>query len=168
VSKIDAATNRVVRRVRVTDTGAIAAGKEGVWVTRNGASVTRIAPRTGRIGQTISVPALGFAGIAVGGGSVWTAIRTTGPCGGSSQGPNPTTRTISVGLGVMFIVFANGSVWTANFLQGTISRIDPRTNTVTWTAPIAGTPQGIAADDDLAWASAAGGSRTGALPGLGL
>jgi branched-chain amino acid transport system substrate-binding protein len=64
----------------------------------------------------------------------------------------------------MFIVFANGSVWTANFIQGTVSRIDPRTNTVTWTAPIAGTPQGIAADENLAWASAAGGSRTGALP----
>ena len=165
VSKIDAATNRVaLRRVPVTDTGAIAAGKEGVWVTRHSSSVTRIAPRTGRIGQTISVPAAGFAGIAVGAGSVWTADPDDGTVWRIEPGANPTTRTISVGFGVMFIVFANGSVWTANFIQGTISRIDPHTNTVTWTAPIAGTPQGIAADDNLVWASAAGGSRTGALP----
>ena len=156
--------SRRPRRVPVTFTGAIAAGKEGVWVTRNGSSVTRIAPRTGRIGQTISVPAAGFAGIAVGGGSVWTADPDDGTVWRIEPGTNPTTRTISVGFGVMFIVFANGSVWTANFLQGTVSRIDPRTNTVTWTAPIAGTPQGIAADDNLVWASAAGGSRTGALP----
>jgi len=164
VSRIDTATNSVVDRVPVGFTSAIAAGKEGVWVTRNGSSVTRIDPRTGRIGQTISVPSSGFAGIAVGDGSVWTTAPDDGTVWRIEPGATPTTRTISVGFGVTFITFAGGDVWTANFIQGTVSRIDPRTNTVNSTTPISGTPQGLAADDELVWSSTAGGSRGGALP----
>ena len=121
VSRIDTSTNRVVDHVPVTFAGAIAAGKEGVWVARNGSSVTRIDPRTGRIGQTISVPSSGFAGIAVGDGSVWTAAPNDGTVWRIEPGLKPMTRTISVGFGVTFIAFARGAVWTANFIQGTVS-----------------------------------------------
>src|SRR5262249_38215510 len=73
-------------------------------------------------------------------------------------------RTISVGFGVTFVAFADGAVWTANFIQETVSRIDPRTNNVTSTTPVAGTPQGIAVDRQFVWTSTAGESRAGALP----
>src|SRR5262249_11488479 len=143
---------------------AIAAGKEGVWVTRNNSDVTRIDPRTNRIGQTISVPAAGFAGITVGDGSGWAADPEDGTVWRINPGRHPTTRTLAVGFGVTFITFAGGAVWTADFIEGTVSRIDPRRNAVVSTTPIAGTPQGIAADRELVWTSAAGGSREGALP----
>jgi len=163
VSRIDVATSRV-DHVPVTFAGAIAAGKEGVWVTRNGSSVTRIDPRTGRIGQTISVPAAGFAGIAVGDRSVWAADPDDGTVWRIEPGSRPTTRTISVGFGITFVAYADRALWAANFIQGSVSRIDPRTNTVTSTTLIAGTPQGLAADNERVWTSTAGGTHQGALP----
>jgi branched-chain amino acid transport system substrate-binding protein len=164
VFRIDTRTNRVDDRVPIEFANAIAAGKEGVWVARNASDVTRIDPRTGRIGQTISVPAGGFAGIAVGDGSVWAASPDDGTVWRIEPGLHPTTRTISVGSGVTFVAFADGAVWTANFIQETVSRIDPRTNTVDSSTPIAGTPLGIAVDRELVWTSTAGGSSDGALP----
>ena len=163
VSRIDAATNRIVARIPVKFATAIAADKESVWVVRN-AAVTRIDPRTGRIGQTISVPAAGFAGIAVGDGAVWTTDPNDGTVWRIEPGPSPTTRTISAGFGVTFVTYADGAVWTANFIQGTLSRIDPATNAVTSTVPLPGTPQGIAGGQGMVWATTAGGSREGALP----
>jgi DNA-binding beta-propeller fold protein YncE/ABC-type branched-subunit amino acid transport system substrate-binding protein len=165
VLRIDAETNTVEKRIPVTFANAIAAGREGVWVARNVSDVTRIDPRTDRIGQTISVPAGGFAGIAVGDGSVWATSPDDGTVWRIEPGPHPTTRTISVGSGITFVAFADGAVWTANFIQDTVSHIDPRTNTVVSRTPIAGTPLGVAADHDLVWTSTAGALQNGALPG---
>jgi branched-chain amino acid transport system substrate-binding protein len=53
-------------------------------------------------------------------------------------------------------------VWAANFVDGTLSRIDPRTNAVK-KIPI-GAAQALAAGAGSAWVSAAGGTETGELP----
>jgi branched-chain amino acid transport system substrate-binding protein len=66
------------------------------------------------------------------------------------------TRTITVGIGVTSVAVAGGAVWAANPFLGTTSRIDPRTNEVTRTIDLAGTPQSIAADDGGVWVGVTG------------
>jgi YVTN family beta-propeller protein len=46
------------------------------------------------------------------------------------------TARIPVGAGPIDVVAAEGAVWVANATQGTVSRIDPATNTVTQTTPV--------------------------------
>ena len=62
---------------------------------------------------------------------------------------------------------ATGAVWTANYVDGTVSRIDPRTNTVTASIPV-GAAQALAAGAGSAWVSVAGGTDDGALPAVEL
>jgi YVTN family beta-propeller protein len=52
--------------------------------------------------------------------------------------------TIGVAVGL-------GSVWVANNLEGTVSRIDPRTNRVVDTIKVGGNPTWIAVTADRVW-----------------
>ncbi len=51
------------------------------------------------------------------------------------------------------VALGAGSVWVANTLDGTVSRIDPRTSVVTSTIEVGESPSGIAAGDDAVWVS---------------
>jgi ABC-type branched-subunit amino acid transport system substrate-binding protein len=162
ISRIDPRSGRVTGEVKV-EAGRLAAGKEGVWVV-NGNSVTRINTRTNRPGQTIESRSNQLEGIAVGAGSVWaTAGAAEGLVWRFEPGPNPIARSIDVGAGSGFIAFGAGAVWVANYTDGTVSRIDPRTNRVTSRRPI-GPVQALAAGDGAAWVTVAGASRDGTLP----
>ena len=164
ISRIDAATARLAGRIPVKATGAIAADEHGVWFVGDGPSVTRVDPRTNRIGQTIKVTASSLVGLALGAGSIWATDPVDGLVWRIDPGLHAVTRTISVGFGVTHIAFGNGAVWTANFIEGTVSRIDPSTNSVTATIRTAGTPQGIAVGGGSAWVSVIGETRRGVLP----
>ena len=43
-------------------------------------------------------------------------------------GPRPLTRSIAVGPGVASLAFAGGALWATSFVDGTVARIDPRTD----------------------------------------
>jgi Protein kinase domain/Periplasmic binding protein len=162
ISRVDPRSGRVTGEVKV-EAGRIAAGKEGVWVV-NGNSVTRINARTNRPGQTIESGSNELAGIAVGAGSVWaTAGATEGLVWRFEPGPDPIARSIDVGAGSGFIAFGAGAVWVANYLDGTVTRIDPRTNRVTSRSPI-GPVQALAVGEGAAWVTVAGATRDGTLP----
>ena len=60
-------------------------------------------------------------------------------------------RTVNVGNGPRAIAVGAGSVWVANNLDGTVSRIDPRTNTVTATIPTGSGPNDVAAGPSAVW-----------------
>ena len=162
ISRIDPRSGRVTGDVKA-EAGGIAAGKEGVWFV-NGNSVTRIDPRTNRPDQTIESRSNELAGIAVGAGSVWaTAGAAEGLVWRFEPGPHPIARSIDVGAGSGFIAFGAGAVWVANYTDGSVSRIDPRTNRVTSRRPI-GPVQALAVGDRAAWVTVAGASRDGTLP----
>jgi branched-chain amino acid transport system substrate-binding protein len=164
VSRIDAASGDLVANVPVRAGGAIAAGREGVWVVGDTAvSVTRIDPRTNRPGQTVEVGASFLSDIALGAGSVWVSAPDDGVVWRIDPRPKPITRTIPVGQGAATISFANGALWVANFLDDTVSRIDPATNAVTQTTTLPGTLQGIAAVEGRVWVSVVG-TGPGVLP----
>ena len=66
-------------------------------------------------------------------------------------------------MGSTYVAFGDGAVWTANYVDGSVSRIDPRTNTVTARVQV-GAAQALAAGAGSAWVSVAGGTRDGVLP----
>ena len=62
-----------------------------------------------------------------------------------------------------FVAFGDGAVWTGNYINGTVSRVDLDTNAVTAESSV-GTPQALAVGDGAAWVSVAGGTIEGRLP----
>jgi ABC-type branched-subunit amino acid transport system substrate-binding protein len=160
VARIDPKTGRIAANVKI-EAKSLAAGKEGVWLVNVDNAVTRIDPRTNRPGQRIEVGSNLLSGVAVGAGSVW-ATSEEGLLWRIEPGPKPITRTIDVGIGSAYVAFGAGYVWTANWVKGTVSRIDPRTNAVVSTVRV-GAPQALAAGEGAAWVSVASGPR-GTLP----
>lgn len=61
------------------------------------------------------------------------------------------TRAIAVGDGPVALAVGAGAVWVANSGDGTVSRIDPRTNHVIATIPVGHRPQGIAIAAGAVW-----------------
>ncbi|MGH2969088.1 MAG: protein kinase domain-containing protein, partial [Solirubrobacteraceae bacterium] len=119
VSRIDPSTGRIVATIDV-EAKTIAAGKEGVWLVAWDNRVSRIDPRANRVADSIPLGSNLLAGIAVGAGSVW-ATSEEGLLWRIEPGPTPITRTIDVGTGVAYVAFGDGAVWTANWVDGTVS-----------------------------------------------
>jgi branched-chain amino acid transport system substrate-binding protein len=61
------------------------------------------------------------------------------------------------------VAFGDGAVWTGNHFDGVVSRIAPRTNTVTDRVQV-GAAQALDAGAGSAWVSVAGAPRDGTLP----
>ncbi|MBN1528540.1 MAG: ABC transporter substrate-binding protein [Thermoleophilaceae bacterium] len=163
ISRIDRDTGEIEARIELREAAwTLAAGREGVWFLSFGDTVTRIDPRTNRVGQTVRVGTQGLWGLAVGDGSVWATARDDGLLWRIEPGRNPVSRTIDVGTGVTAVASGGGAVWTGNYIDGTVSRIDPRTNDVTRRTSI-GAPQALAAGPGGAWVSVAGRTTEGPL-----
>ena len=159
VSRLDARSGRRVATVALPN-GArtIGAGDGGVWVGGWDNTLTPIDPRTNRTGEPIELGSNRLFGIAVGAGSVWATSEE----GVLWRVDPPVERTIELGAGAQHVAFGDGAAWAANWNDGTVSRVDPRTNAVT-SVPV-GAAQALAAGAGSAWISVAGGSRNGVLP----
>ena len=84
--------------------------------------------------------------------SGWRTSSTTR----SSASTRPRTRSrrrSRSGSAPAGIAVGLGSVWVANSVDGTVSRIDPRTNTVVKTITVGGSPQAIAVGGGKVWVS---------------
>ena len=77
-------------------------------------------------------------------------------------GRDPVSRSIDVGAGVTSVAFGAGAVWTGNYIDGTVARVDPEDNAVTGKTPV-DAPQALAAGSGGAWVSVAGRSTGGPL-----
>jgi branched-chain amino acid transport system substrate-binding protein len=161
ISRIDLRTGALVKTFAV-HAGRIAAGPEGLWFL-DGNAVTRIVPRTNRIGQTIPIGSPAPEAMAVGAGKVWVSAPQEGVIWRVDPGPSPVTSTIRVGEGVTYLAYGAGSVWAANYVDSTVSRIDPLTSRVTAKIAVGGA-QALTAGAGAAWISSAGGSEAGTLP----
>ena len=118
--------------------------------------------RTGS-GQSIRVGAQACPRSPSAGATSGRPRRATDSYGGSSPGRDPVSRSIDVGVGVDFLAFDAGAIWTANYSDGTVSRIDSSTNAVEAT-PV-GAVQGLAAGEGTAWVSTAGATSADGAPG---
>jgi branched-chain amino acid transport system substrate-binding protein len=168
VSQIDPDTGKRVAIIPVEAGGAIAAGKEGVWAIAAGIDeaphVLGIDPRTNEVSQDIELATSGLTGLAVGGGSVWATDSEEGVLWRIEPGPDPTTRTIEVGVGATAVTYGDGAVWVTNIVQDEIARVDARTNEVTDRIRLAGTPPAVATGAGTAWVSIAGAPSGESLP----
>ena len=77
--------------------------------------------------------------------------------------PVPATRSIDVGVGVTYVAYGAGAVWTANYVDGLLTRVDPAKAKVTSRTRI-GAAQALAAGAGSAWVSTAGAAAAGTLP----
>ena len=163
VSRIDPDTGRRVARI-VVDAATIAAGREGVWFISadDTRAVTRIDPRTNRVGQKIPVGAQNISGVAVGAGYVWATAEADGVVWRIEPGRPPVLRTFEVGVGVRFLSFGAGAIWTANYIDGTVSHIDVETGDVESSNVRA--VQSLAAGEGSAWVSSAAATSADGLP----
>ncbi|MET0810180.1 MAG: protein kinase [Thermoleophilaceae bacterium] len=163
VSRVDPATGKVVARIKV-DAVTLAAGREGVWFLSGDETreVGSIDPRSNQVGQSVRVGAQHLSAVAVGGGHVWASAEGDGLVWRIDPGPDPVTRTIDVGVGVTFLAYGDEAIWTANYRDGTVSRIDVETNEVE-SSPV-GAVQSLAAGDRTAWVSTAGATLADGLP----
>jgi len=153
VSRVSADTNREVEHYEVgnTPTG-VAVGAGSVWITNAGdGTVTQLDAGSGAVKRTIDVNTP-VHGIAYGGGSIWV----TDPVGNMVvririTSPSATTR-IPVGSGPTAVAYGDGQVWVANNLDGTVSRIDAKTE-VPSTYPVGASPNAIAVTAEDVWVS---------------
>jgi ABC-type branched-subunit amino acid transport system substrate-binding protein/DNA-binding beta-propeller fold protein YncE/predicted Ser/Thr protein kinase len=163
VSRIDPDTGRRVARI-VVDAATIAAGREGVWFISadDTRAVTRIDPSTNRVGRRIPVSAQNLSAVAVGAGHVWATAAGDGVVWQIDPGSPPVARDIEVGVGTRFLSFGAGAIWTANYIDGTVSRIDVKTGDVESSSVRA--VQSLAAGEGSAWVSSAAATSAYEMP----
>ena len=63
-----------------------------------------------------------------------------------------------------YVSFGDGAPWVGNYVDGTVSRVDPGTKTKSPPQTAVGTPQALAVGEGAAWVSVAGGTIAGKLP----
>ncbi len=166
VSRIDAATGKIVARVPI-EAAAVAAGRSAVWALKaglngTGPEVALIDRRRNRVRTTYRLPADSLWGLAVGGGSAWVTDFDTGVLWRIR--PKATPQPIDIGFGITSVAYGDGAVWVANFVTDELARVDLRTNEVVSRLPLAGTPAAVATDGETAWTSIAGARTSEVLP----
>ena len=133
VSRIDPETGRLEATI---DTGAeawtIAAGDEGVWfLGTDETGVGKIDPRTNRVTRVIPVGADDLFGIAVGAGRFGPWRATKASYGGSTLGALQSCGRSTWASASASSRSVRGRYGPRNYVDGVVSRIDPRTNNVT-------------------------------------
>ena len=135
--RIDLRTNRVVATIPTPPTGenaSIAFGEGAVWVTSGQANgvVYRVDPATNRVTATIGVPGGAF-GIVVAAGTVWVTQYLPEPDPGVVARIDARTNKLLTPIEVPnlpgAIRFGLDAIWVTS--RFTVSRIDPRSGTVT-------------------------------------
>jgi YVTN family beta-propeller protein len=151
VSRVDAATRRVVRITVGRDPAGIAAGYGAVWVANSGdGSVSWINPATSTEVKRIPV-GNGPTGIALGDGAVWVANSLDNSVSRIDPNKRRVVATIPVGGTPSGVAAGLGSVWVSNAGDNTVSRISPSSNTVVRPIPVGNGPGAIAVGADAVW-----------------
>jgi DNA-binding beta-propeller fold protein YncE len=140
----------------------LAAGEGGIWAAED-AGIAHIDPAANTVVATLATaPSQGFGpGVAAGDGSIWASNFTDNTVMRFDSGSGRLTATIPVGNAPEGIAVTPSAVWVANHHPGpdgtgSVSRIDPATNTVVATIPAGARadccgPQGIDANAGGVW-----------------
>jgi streptogramin lyase len=161
IARVDEASGEVVDTIDLDVAPyAIALDDKDLWVTSfDDSAVVRVDTSLGE--QTARIQADSPTGIAVGGGAVWvvqhrsdTVVRiepTTNEISGTIElggpGDDPTC-----GMCVENVVYAHGSLWTANNAGRSVTRVDPESNE-SLVVPLDHRAWAVTATDDSIWTS---------------
>lgn len=165
VLRVDYATGRLAATIRTPVPGSLAVTNDAVWVTNvRGDSVTRIDPRTNTIAAVI---ALGGPGphpicslctnvVVAAGGAVWATI-TPGGVGSLLARIDPATNQVVAHVSIQSNPIKGHtdgrSIWISHFESGTVTRVDPLSNTVTAANEVGYQLFGSVLDADTLWAT---------------
>jgi branched-chain amino acid transport system substrate-binding protein len=162
---------RIVRRLHAgVPLNGVAVGEHAVWaISGSSAGVLRIDPRTGKVTARVAIVASRGTrspypiALAVGLGSVWVLNATAASV--TRIDPDQAGVTATIPLGVervpRRIAVGAGAAWVAD-ADGTLARIDPRTNALTTTA-IAPSLYDVAVDAHGVWVTSGGATAGGTL-----
>ena len=147
----------VVISLGIRHAGPVATGASSIWmITDNAGTLARIDPDTNAIVAETTVPA-GPTAIAFGEGAVWvtTANNMLTRVNGDT---NVVVEHIKVGRAPAAVAVGDGAVWVLNSGDGSVSRVDPKTNKVTTTIKtgVTGAGGSIAIGEGSVWLSAVG------------
>lgn len=119
--------------------GGITASPDSIWLVVNSqALLTRIDPATGRVRQTIRLPA-GSYNPLYSDGQIWVTRADGAEVTVIDPETGAILATVHGGPHPRFLTSGAGAVWTLNQGDGSLTRIDMRTHEVTKTIPL-GTP----------------------------
>jgi YVTN family beta-propeller protein len=136
----------------------LAVADDSVWVVAPPTDrVLSLDPATGAITGSVHVDNVAYAepggyasaSVAVDPSSVWVAARSN--VTRIDRLSLATIKKIHTSDSVVGVAIGGGSVWVTNYLAGTISRIDPRTNRVVDTFKVGGNPTWVAVTADRIW-----------------
>ncbi len=150
VSRIDAKTNEVSQTLKVgTGPSGIAVGDGALWVADAvGAQSLRVDPASG---EADTVPLAGRpSGVAFTTDGVWVSVAPAGVARIAVADPS-VTLIQSVGNGPTAVLSAFDSIWVANHLDGTITRLEPSTGRVEATTAVGEGPTALAAAPETLW-----------------
>jgi len=125
---VDGRSGEVLSRTRlpapVAAESSVAAGPEGAYALLVDGRIAAVPPTGGRV-RAFDAP-VGATALRYGFGSLWVPVddgvlHRVDPATGRSQARVP------VGPGSRFLTVGHGAVWVMNQLDGTVSRVDPRT-----------------------------------------
>ena len=131
----------------------IAVGEGAVWINGNG-GITRIDATTHATTLLKAVEPGGIAGIAVGEGAVWVAGLSTGLDRAPLWRIDPRGEFVIASTAVGAAPAGAGSIWVANSLDGSVSRVDPGTNTLARAIPVGAAPRDVAVGEGAIWVTA--------------
>jgi len=173
VTRIDPSTHSAIAAISVPDPASVlAAGDHAMWLTSYpGNSLTRIDANTNTATKTVSLASAGSGpvGVTVADGFVWVANHDGAPVTSVAKVDPSTMAIVDVipggsgsDSGPSGLAFGAGSVWTDVPSLNAVVRIDPKTDKVIATTPVAGACGAVAATDAAVWV--AGGSDDGCAP----
>src|SRR5262249_50335325 len=159
VSRIDPATGRATRTVTLADVPlGLAVADDSVWVVAPPTNrLISLDAATGSVTGSAHVDNVSYgeaggyfsAGIAVDASSVWVAARSA--VTRIDRLALSTLKKVHASNSSVGVALGEGSVWVTNNLDGTLSRIDPRTNRVVQTIKVGGNPTWIAVSHGRLW-----------------
>jgi YVTN family beta-propeller protein len=165
VSRINVETNEVSQELDAgSGPSGIAVGDGALWVADAiGTELLRVDPASG---ESQAVPLAGQpSGVAFTPSGVWVSIAPAGVARVDPANLSVTLAYQSVGSGPTAVLSAFGSIWVANHVDGTVSRLDPSTGRVEAMIPVGDGPSALGAAAGTLWvANEFGGSITAIDP----
>ena len=150
VSRINVETNEVSQTLRAgSGPSGIAVGDGALWIADAiGAALLRVDPASG---EAETVPLAGRpSDVAFTTDGVWVSVAPAGVARIAVADPS-VTLIQSVGNGPTAVLPAFDSIWVANHLDGTITRLEPSTGRVEATISVGEGPTALAAAPETLW-----------------
>jgi YVTN family beta-propeller protein len=145
---IDEGTGGVDERIQLAGTPtALAADQDFLWVGKADGTLFRLDPLFGQ-GRTVKLGQRVIA-IALAADAVW--VVTGGGAVARVERDLTSITRIRVGRLPTAVAVGADAVWVANSLDGTVSRIEPRTRTVEATIEVGQRPQDLTVAGGLVW-----------------